>query len=119
MPKVKRGEIWEANFEPKAYKAEPGKTVRPALVIQTNALNDAGHATTIVIPGTTNIQTSAPDEMFPLRVRVQKQGGLTSDTDLMIDQVRAIANARITSRLCALSPAHLKQVLQALAQLTI
>src|SRR3990172_10382160 len=55
LPNVKRGEIWEIDFEPQTHKHEPGKRNRPALLLQTNLLNDAGHNTTIVIPGTTDI----------------------------------------------------------------
>lgn len=118
MARYQRGELWSANFEPQAHPAEPGKTERPALVIQSDLLNAAGHPTTIVIPGTTNIQSQAPDDNYPLRVRVQKQGKLERDTELMIDQVRAISNARLIEKLCVLSPAHMQKIGAALRQLT-
>ena len=47
---LKRAQVWEVEFEPQTHKEEPGKRGRPALIIQTNILNSAGHATTIVIP---------------------------------------------------------------------
>lgn len=114
MPKLKRGEVWSVDLEPQAHRSEPGKRGRPALVLQCDALNDAGHLTTLVVPGTTNIQTGTPQDAYPLRVRIQKNGNLTSDTDLMIDQVRAIANARFIERMCVISPAHMQRVRQAL-----
>ena len=46
---ILRGQIWEVDFEPQAYKEEPAKRHRPALVIQTDKLNKAKHPTTIVI----------------------------------------------------------------------
>ena len=45
-----RGEVWAVDFEPQTHKQEPGKKERPALVIQTDALNRAGHPMTIIIP---------------------------------------------------------------------
>jgi mRNA interferase MazF len=116
--KVKRGEIWEVDFEPQTHKEEPGKRKRPALVIQTDLLNNAGHATTIVISGTT--QTRRDKDYFPLRVALVNQPGLSADTDLMIDQVRAISNARImgSQPLAKLTTNHLKRVEAALKLLT-
>lgn len=51
MPK--RGEIWLANLSPR-HGTEPGKT-RPVLIIQTQALLDAQHPSTVIIPLTTNL----------------------------------------------------------------
>jgi mRNA interferase MazF len=111
---IRRGEVWSVDFNPQTHKHEPGKRDRPALIIQTDLLNQAGHSTTIVIPGTTNIRTQAPDDDYPLRVRIQKTGKLKLDTDLMIDQVRAIDNVRLIEQLCVLTPVHLKKIEQAL-----
>ena len=55
LPEAIRGEIWLVNFEPQTHKEEPGKRERPALVIQTDLLNKAGHKSTLVIPGTTQV----------------------------------------------------------------
>ena len=118
MNKVLRGEVWAVEFEPQTHRQEPGKKERPALVIQTNALNKVGHPTTIVIPGTSNVESLSPDDNFPLRVRIQKTGDLKYDTELLIDQVRAIANARLLFRYCTLGANHLKKVDEALRLLT-
>lgn len=112
--KVVRGEIWEVDFEPQPHKEEPGKRNRPALVIQTEALNAVGHATTIIIPGTSQTDGLAPADKFPLRVRVQKTAGLTYDTDLLIDQIRSVSNRRLTKKLCSVGLNHLKRVEEAL-----
>ena len=70
MPKgvVKRGEIWMVDYEPQAFKQDPGKRARPSLVIQPDHLNDVGHSTTIVIPGTTDVELDS----IPLRVFIGK-----------------------------------------------
>lgn len=95
MHKLKRGQVWEVDFEPQTHKEEPGKRGRPALVIQTNILNAAGHATTIVIPGTTNIYRDAQGDGYPLRVALGKLSKMKEETDLLIDQVRTISNRRL------------------------
>jgi mRNA-degrading endonuclease toxin of MazEF toxin-antitoxin module len=49
--KLQRGQIWEVDLEPQSHKEEPGKRRRPALVVQTDLLNNSGHPTTIVVVG--------------------------------------------------------------------
>ena len=116
MPKVKRGQVWEVDFEPQVHKKEPGKRARPALIIQTNILNGAGHATTIVIPGTTHIYRDAQGDGYPLRVSVGKLGKLREETDLLVDQIRTISNQRLMGDkpITELSRAHMKKVEDAL-----
>lgn len=118
MTQARRGEVWAVDFEPQAHRQEPGKKERPALVIQTDALNGAGHPTTIVIPGTSQIESMPPGDLFPLRVRIPKTGDLKWDTDLLIDQVRAIANARLMHKYCTVSSNVLKKAEEALRLLT-
>ncbi|MGH8246181.1 MAG: type II toxin-antitoxin system PemK/MazF family toxin [Gammaproteobacteria bacterium] len=84
-----RGEIWLANLNP-SRGTEPGKR-RPVLIIQAQALLDALHPSTLVIPLTTRLTEDAQ----PLRVRVPAAGRLHKDSDLLIDQLRAIDNRRL------------------------
>lgn len=120
MPKVKRGQVWEVDFEPQTHKEEPGKRGRPALVIQTNILNGAGHATTIVIPGTTNIYRDAQGDGYPLRVSVGKLGKMKEETDLLVDQIRTISNRQLMGDkpITELARTHMKRVDDALRILT-
>jgi mRNA interferase MazF len=85
-----RGEIWLANLNPRRG-TEPGKT-RPVLIIQSQALLDAGHPSTLIIPLTTNLIEDAE----PLRIRISAADQLRQDSDLLIDQLRAIDNRRLT-----------------------
>ncbi len=86
-----RGEGWLANLNPNPRRGtEPDKT-RPVLIVQAQALIDAGHPSTLIVPLTTNLIEDAE----PLRVRVPAQGSLRRDSDLLIDQVRAIDNQRL------------------------
>jgi mRNA interferase MazF len=59
-----------------------------------------------------------PGDHFPLRVRIQKTADLKHDTDLLIDQIRAISHARFMFRYCAVPPNLLKKVEEALRLLT-
>ena len=114
--RVQRGELWEVDFEPQTHKEEPGKRGRPALVIQTNILNAAGHATTIVIPGTTQVYRDAQGDGYPLRISLGKVGKLKEETDLLIDQIRTISNRRLMGDkpLAELGRTHMKRVEDAL-----
>lgn len=89
MSNVERGSVWLANLNP-GRGTEPGK-MRPVLIIQSQILLDAGHPSTIVIPLTTNLIDNAD----PLRVRVKARDGLERDSDLLMDQIRAIDNRRL------------------------
>lgn len=115
MPKVERGQVWLVDLTPQTYKEEPGKRERPCLVIQTDILNEAGHATTLVIPGTTQVYRDEHGDGFPLRVpggSIQKPGEKPEETDFLIDTTRAIANHRFmgSKPIAVLSRAHMKRV---------
>ncbi len=71
-----------------------------------------------MIPGTSQVEYLPPGDSFPLRVRIQKNGELKYDTDLLIDQVRAIAQARFMFRYCSVPSNVLKKVEEALRLLT-
>lgn len=98
-----RGEIWLANLDPR-HGAEPGKT-RPVLIVQSQALLDAGHPSTLVVPLTTKLVQDAE----PLRIRVPASGALRHASDLLIDQLRAIDNARLVKGSLARLPARLME----------
>ncbi|NUO78543.1 type II toxin-antitoxin system PemK/MazF family toxin [candidate division KSB1 bacterium] len=88
--KLQRGWFYLADLNPR-QGTEPGKT-RPVLVVQTDLLNQVGHPSSLIIPVTTNIV----DEAKPLRVRIKAGSeGFSVDSDLMIDQMRAIDNRRL------------------------
>jgi mRNA interferase MazF len=98
----KRGDVHLVNFNP-SKGTEAGK-IRPAVILQTNYLNDAQHPSTIVIPLTTQLITNAA----PLRLSLKARDSLQQNSDIMIDQPRAIDNQRITSdKLTSLSETEL------------
>lgn len=107
----KRGEVWIANLDPRRG-TEPGKT-RPVLIVQAQALLDAEHPSTLVVPLTTNLA----DDAAPLRVRVPATDQLHADSDLLIDQLRAIDNRRlIRGPIIALGAEQMRQVGRAIRE---
>ena len=102
---LRRGEIWLADLNP-PQGTEPGKT-RPVLIIQSQALLNAGHPSTLVIPLTTKLAEDAE----PLRIRVDAAGRLPKPSDLLMDQMRAIDNGRLVKGpLFRLSHAQMKHI---------
>lgn len=91
-------EIWLVNLNP-ARGTEPGK-IRPAVVIQTNLLNQLDHPSTLICPITS--QLSAEENI--LRVRVEGEGsGLEKGSEILVDQIRALDNRRFLEKLGKLS----------------
>lgn len=106
-----RGEVWLANLNP-MRGTEPGNT-RPVLIVQAQALLDANHPSTLIIPLTTKLVEDAE----PLRLRVAASGRLRHDSDLLIDQLRAIDNRRLVQGpMSTLSPTLMARVHEALAE---
>ena len=100
MTKLKQFDIWIADLNPR-IGTEAGK-VRPVLIVQTDLLNNL-HPSSVICPITTNVQ----EDSDILRVHLKKgTSGLTANSDIMIDQVRAIDNSRLKKRLGSL-PSHL------------
>jgi len=97
--KVKQFELWIADLNPR-IGTETGK-VRPVVIIQTDLLNKS-HPSTVVCPITTNVQT----ESEILRVHLTKgTANVKENCDIMIDQIRAIDNSRLLSRIGQLDEA--------------
>jgi mRNA interferase MazF len=98
----KRGDVHLVNFNP-SKGTEAGK-IHPAVILQTDYLNDVAHPSTIVLPLTTQLIAKTA----PLRLTLKARDKLLQDSDIMIDQPRAIDNQRITSeRLTLLSESEL------------
>ena len=109
--RARRGVLYLADLNPR-LGTEPGK-VRPVLVVQTDLLNGVGHPSTWVLPCTTRL---AGDNM--LRVGLPKgMAGNAADCEIMIDQSRAVDNARLKRRLGRLPRTVLAEVKTKLRQL--
>ena len=93
MMKIKQFDIWIADLQPQRG-TETGK-VRPVLIVQTNLLNNE-HPSTVVFPITTNVEKDSEI----LRVHIKKgMANLKIESDIMIDQIRAIDNRRLLNKI--------------------
>ncbi|MCP9769870.1 type II toxin-antitoxin system PemK/MazF family toxin [Lacihabitans sp. LS3-19] len=92
---IKRMDVWLANLNPQKG-TEPGK-VRPVLILQTDLLNDISHASTIICPFSTNLIDGL--EFLRIRVKAEDVSLLEQDCDVLLDQIRAIDNARLFKKL--------------------
>jgi mRNA interferase MazF len=91
--KIRQFDIWIADLEPQRG-TETGK-VRPVVIVQTNLLNNL-HPSCVVCPITTNIQKDSEI----LRIHIKKgASNLKVDSDIMIDQIRAIDNRRLVNKI--------------------
>lgn len=109
--RLNNGEVWLADLNP-GRGTEPGK-MRPVLVVQGQALLDAGHPSTLIVPLTTNLIDNAE----PLRLRVPVRERLEQDSDLLIDQLRAVDNRRLVAGpLARLSDDEMLEVQRAIAE---
>lgn len=95
---IKQYEVWIADLNPQ-IGTEPGKT-RPVLIVQTDLLNKIHHPSTIICPVTSNVKKASD----VLRVHIKKgQVKFQQDSDIMIDQMRAIDNKRLIKRIGVLT----------------
>lgn len=108
---IRRGWVYVADLTPR-QGTEAGK-IRPVLVLQTDALNDV-HPSVVVCPLTTHLQP----QTSLLRVHLKRgQAGLDKDSDVMVDQIRAIDARRLRKALGAVPSELLSRVCQNLSLL--
>lgn len=105
----KRGDVFLVALDPK-QGSEIAKT-RPAVIIQ----NDVGNRfsdVTIVAPITSKYDA----ELYPTEVLVKApEGGLKTDSVVLLNQIRAIDKRRLSRRLGTLHPSLMTLVNEALA----
>jgi mRNA interferase MazF len=103
--KIRKFHVYLADLNPR-FGTEPGKT-RPVVVVQTNLLNGL-HPSTVVCPVTTQVVREAD----VLRVHLKKaSSGLPKDSDILVDQIRAIDNRRFLKELGELTPEQKSKML--------
>ena len=88
---IKQYDIWLANLNP-GKGTEVGK-VRPVVIVQSDLLNNL-HGSTLVCPITSQVNP----ELKILRVHIGKRY-LEKESDVLVDQLRAIDNRRLVQRL--------------------
>ena len=104
--KIEKFHIYSADLNPRAG-TEAGK-LRPVVVIQTDLLNNS-HPSTIVCPFTSRIVKQADI----LRVHISAgESGLNQNSDILVDQIRAIDNRRFKKHIGKLTSTRQSQLLE-------
>ena len=111
--KIEKFHFYLADLNPR-LGTEPGK-VRPVVAVQTDLLNGI-HPSTIICPMTTQVVKEATI----LRVCIPKrESGLEKDSDILVDQIRAIDNRRFIKRLGKLASDRREKLLENLRLLVL
>ena len=98
--KIRRWGVYLVNLAPRVG-TKPGKW-RPSVVVQDDALNEVNHPSTVILPITSKHVTK---EAYPLRVFLPKgEGGVSTDSMILVDQFLAWDNTRFIKHLGDLSP---------------
>ena len=95
---IRRGHVYLIDFNPRV-RTKPGK-VRPAVVLQSDMVSEAGYPSTVVVPTTTQLI----DNAGLLRLRLKSgMAGVDRESDVLIGQVIAVANESFKRKLGALT----------------
>ncbi len=76
---IRRGHVYVVDFNPRV-RTKPGK-VRPAIVLQSDFVSEAGYPSTVVLPTTTRLVEDAG----LLRLRLKRRtAGIDHESDVLI-----------------------------------
>jgi len=110
---IRKFHVYTADLNPR-FGTEPGK-IRPVIVVQTNLLNQA-HPSVIICPITTRVNRKAKI----LRIHLKEgEAGLKSDSDIIVDQIRAIDNRRLREQIGEISDQNKQLLLNSLRLLIL
>ncbi|HIQ04148.1 MAG TPA: type II toxin-antitoxin system PemK/MazF family toxin [Anaerolineae bacterium] len=104
---VQRGDIFWANLDP-TIGVEIKKT-RPVVVVSNDMINRHSRLV-VVVPLTPNITHLSPSHvLIP-----QGEGGLSQDSKVLTEQIRAMDKRRLTNRIGTLSARFMRLIEQAI-----
>lgn len=104
--KIRCWGVYLVNLDPN-IGTKPGKT-RPALVVQSDVVNEVGHPSTVILPISSKTKNK---NQFPLRVFLPKgEAGLDKDSVVLVDQILAWDNRRFVRPVGFLSDQKIREV---------
>jgi mRNA interferase MazF len=103
---VKKWDLWLADLNP-VFGTEPGK-IRPVLIIQSDALNDEGALSTVVLSCTSKIKEGLHFLRYKLDPKLNN--GLDKPTDVLLSQFRSIDNKRLKIRLGSITDTQAEDI---------
>ena len=97
--------MYLVDFNPR-IKTKPGK-LRPAVVLRSDLVSEAGYPSTVVIPTTTQVV----ENPGLLRLRLKRGvGGIERESDVLIGQLIAVANESFKREVGVLPVALLREL---------
>ena len=91
---IEQFDIWLADLNP-GFGTESGK-IRPVVIVQADIINHLKPRSSIVCPITSQVQRKSKI----LRVHLKSiSTGLRGDSDVMLDQIRAVDNKRLIRKI--------------------
>jgi mRNA interferase MazF len=106
---MKRGDVCQAVLNPTEGSEQSG--TRPAIIVSRDAIN-ATSPVLIIVPITSRINKK---QLYPSHVEMKMgEAGLTSDSVVLCEQVRAISRTKLQKQIGHLSIQRMSQVNAAL-----
>ena len=106
--KIKRGDIYYANLYPIIGCEQDG--IRPVVVIQ-NEMANAYSPVVLIAPLTSRVSTKPK---LGTHVCIKKNGKITHDSIIQMEQIRVLDKSRLGSFVCTLSSETLQEIDKAL-----
>lgn len=106
-PSVQRGHIFWASLDPTV--GVEIKKRRPVVVVSNDVINQRSRLA-IVVPLTTNLARFSPSHVL----LPQGEGGLSQDSKVLTEQIRAIDKQRLVTKIGTLSARFLRLIEQAI-----
>ena len=105
---MRRGEIWWAELSDDNAGSAPAFR-RPVLIVQSDAFNQGGVRTVVVVTLTTNLRLAAA----PGNVLLEKRdAGLPRDSVVNVSQIAALDKSRLDTRISRVSASTMQEVEQ-------
>lgn len=106
---MKRGDIYQANLNPTVDSEQAG--IRSVLIVSRNGINDSSPVI-VIVPLTKYISNK---KIYPSHYVVKAvKNGLTADSIIKCEQIRAIAKSRLQVKRGSLSAQDMKAIEKAL-----
>src|SRR5713101_4233526 len=106
---INRGDVYLANLDPSQGSEQAG--TRPVVIVSRDALN-ASSIVIIIVPITSRANKK---RLLPCHAEIKNgEGGLSADSVVLCEQVRAIAVSRLDKNIGHLPPQRISQLNAAL-----
>lgn len=107
---IEKGDIYYASLDPIIGSEQSGN--RPVVVVQNNIGNK--YSPTVLIAPITSRVNSKPN--LPTHIFIKKNGKITHDSIILIEQIRVIDKQRLQEFLCKIEPKKIDEINKAIIE---